>query len=97
MPWGLPLFAIRKPALIVRIFVVAELGFEQSLEDCRNLAGLGVVPIVSERQRQVVAAPFDHVTDNGDFVGGDFALLVAGERRCHVLMVIARPYELGMA
>ena len=94
MPWGLPLFAIRKPALIVRIFVVAELGFEQSLEDCRNLSRLGVVPVVAEGQRQVVAAPLDPVMDGRGLVSGNFAFLVAGERCFDVLAVIARPYEL---
>src|SRR5262245_25009547 len=96
MLWRALLRVVRGPGLVVRIWVVAQLGFEQSLEDCRNLSRLGVVPIVSERQRQVAAAPLNPVMDGCGLVRGDLAFLVAGEGCFDVLAVIARPYECGV-
>ena len=76
--------------------MVAQLGFEQSLEDCRNLSRLGVVPIVAERQRQIIATPLDPVMDGRGLVRCDFTLLVTGKCRLDVLAIIPRPYELGV-
>ena len=50
--WRALLRVVRGLGFVVRIWVVAQLGFEQSLEDCRNLSRLGVVPMGFEQSLQ---------------------------------------------